>query len=118
MVAVDERWDHLKAVRKAGYMAPKEHPDLQPAHEAVMLWEHYREAQRLPEAIARGDDFITGLKTAETGAREAEQLLGQFAADAKAELRPSLDKSFDAMQQQCSVCHKQYRDPAGIKAGK
>jgi hypothetical protein len=118
MVAIDERWDHLKAVRKAGYRAPKENPDLQPAHEAVMLWEYYREAQRLPEATGKSDDFITRLKSAEAGAREAEQLLRQFTAEPKAELRLQLDKSFDAMGQQCSSCHKQYRDPAGIKARK
>ena len=118
MVAIDERWDHLKAVRETAYQVPKENSGLQPAHEAVILREHYREAQRLPEATAKGDDFITRLKTAEAGAREAEQLLRRFAAGPHVELRLSLDKSFEAMTQRCSSCHKQYRDPAGIKARK
>lgn len=50
MVEIDERWEHLKAVRKAGYQVPKEHPDILPAHEVVILWERYREAQLLPES--------------------------------------------------------------------
>jgi protein-tyrosine phosphatase len=116
MVEIDDHWDHLKAVRKAGYQVPKEHPDIQPAHEAVILWEHYREAQRLPEAARHGEKFLGLLKSAEAGAKEAEQLLRQFAAEPKPENRARLDKSFDALAQSCTTCHRSYRDPAGIKA--
>ena len=116
MVAIDERWDHLKAVRKAAYASPKDNPDIRPAHEAVILWEHYREAERLPEALSKGDDFIARLKAAEAGAREMEQLLRRFEVEPGTELRARLDKGLDALAQQCSSCHKKYRDPAGIKA--
>jgi protein tyrosine phosphatase (PTP) superfamily phosphohydrolase (DUF442 family) len=116
MVDIDERWDHLKAVRAAGYQAPKEHPDIQPANEIVILWEHYREAQRLPDAAHHGTDFIDRLKVAETEAKEAERLLRLFAAGPKPELRAQLDKTFDAMSKTCAACHKAHRDPAGIKA--
>ncbi len=116
MVEIDERWDHLKAVRKAGYQVPKECPDVQPVHETVILWEQYREAQRLPESAQHGEKFLALLRSAESGAKEAEQLLRRFAADPRPETRAQLDKSFDALAQSCSSCHKAYRDPAGIKA--
>ena len=118
MVAIDECWDHLKVVRKAGYQTPKENPDLQPAHEAVILWEHYREAQRLPDAVRFGEKFVGLMKAGESSAKEAEQLLRQFASAPMPELRARLDRTFDALAQNCSSCHKTFRDAAGIKAGR
>jgi hypothetical protein len=118
MVGVDERWDHLKAVRTAGYKTPKESPDIVPANEAVILWEHYREMRRLPEAAHHGTDFIDRLKAAEAEVKEAERLLRAFDVDPKLEIRAQLDKSFDAITKTCSSCHKTYRDAAGIKSSR
>jgi hypothetical protein len=116
MVKIDERWEHLQAVRQAGYVAPKNHPDLKPANEAVILWELYRETQRLTESTKHGIDFIARLKAAEKEAKEAERLLRAFAGAPGAETRAQLDKAFAAMRQSCSTCHKKYRDPEGIKS--
>lgn len=110
MVAIDESWEHLKAVRKAGYQAPKEHPDLQPANEAVILWEHYREAQRLSDSIRHGTDFIARLKAAEDQAKEMERLLNSHSVKATPEIRADLDKAFGAMGRSCAACHKAFRD--------
>jgi hypothetical protein len=118
MVEIDERWEHLKAVRTAGYQASKDHPDIEPANEALMLWEHYREAQRLPDAAQQGTQFIGRLKAAEAEGREAERLLRLFTAGKKPEVRTQLDKTFDSMAKACSSCHEAYRDPAVIKAGR
>ena len=49
MVAIDDRWDHLKAVKAAGWKAPPDHPDIDPPHEALQLPELYREAGRMPD---------------------------------------------------------------------
>jgi hypothetical protein len=110
MVEIDNRWDHLKAIRAAGYGVPKEHPDIKPANEAVILWEHYREAQRLSDAAHRGTNFITLLKTAEAEAKEAERLLRAFAGQPAPEIRAQLDRNFDAMAKSCAACHKGHRD--------
>lgn len=115
MVGIDERWDNLKAVRAAGYLPSKDHPDLKPAQEMVILWEHYREAQRLPDAAHRGPDFLARLKKAEYEAKEAERLLRLYLPEAKPDLRAQLDKCFDAMANTCAGCHKSFRDVAGIK---
>jgi protein tyrosine phosphatase (PTP) superfamily phosphohydrolase (DUF442 family) len=108
MVRVDAQWENLKTTRAAGYRTPPDHPDLKPANEAVILWELYREAQRLPEveSAALRDKF----KAAEAGAKEAERLLGVFAARPTPGLRAELDRVFDGMGRACSSCHKEHRD--------
>jgi hypothetical protein len=113
MVAIDLRWEHLKAARTANYGAPADHPDLHPANESVILWETYREAQRLPEASKHGDEFIARLQAAEEQVRAAETLLRSYADKPGPDLRAKLDQSFDAMARACSSCHKAYRDSAG-----
>lgn len=118
MVGVDQTWEHLKKIRAAGYQPPQDHPDLKPASEAVILWEHYREAQRFPESAQHGKDFLNRLQAAEAEAKSAEGLLRQFAASPAPGLRHQLDQSFDAMAKTCFACHKTYRDAEGIKAAK
>lgn len=116
MVETDERWEHLKAVRAAGYKPPPDHPDIDPANEAVILWERYREAQRLPESAKHGGDFIDRLNAAELEAKEAERLLRLYATDPKPEFIGRLNRAFDAIAESCISCHREYRNPSGIKA--
>jgi hypothetical protein len=118
MVGIDERWENLKAVRAAGYLPPENHPDLKPANEAVILWEHYREAQRFPDTAEHGADLSARFKAAEDEVKEAERLLRLFAKDAKPDIRAQLDKSFDAIGKTCASCHKIYRDAPGIKSAR
>lgn len=116
MVEIDERWDHLKAVRAAGYQEPPDHPDIDPANEANILGEHFREAQRLPDAVRHGEKMVGQLKKAEARAKEAERFLRLFAVDPEPEIKVLLDQTFDAMGGICSACHKACRNPAGIKS--
>ena len=112
MVGINERWEHLKGVRDTGFASPKNHPDIEPANEAVILWEHYREAQRLPESVQHGDEFVARLKSAELEAKQAERLLRQFEAKGTPDIRAQLDRTLAAMGRSCASCHKNYRDPA------
>ncbi len=103
MVEVDERWDHLKAVKTAGWKTPKDHPDLDPPHETVLLTELYREAARLDGSMARGKEFIALLGEGESAARELEAALRVGnAKDATA--------AFNRSQATCTKCHEKYRD--------
>lgn len=115
MVEVDERWEHLKAVRAAGYLPPANHPDIKPANEALILWEVFRESRRLPAAAALGADFVERFKMAEMEVKGSELLLRAFADDPKPELRARLDQVFDLMAETCVSCHKAFRDTAGAK---
>src|SRR5262249_23423023 len=75
MVAVDQHWDHVKAVRAAGWKAPESDPDLDPAHEALQLREHYREAARLESVRSRPEEFRRLLSEAEGAAGGLETAL-------------------------------------------
>ena len=104
MVTIDEIFDHLTAIRKAGYATPPSNPDLVTQREIVQLREHLREAQRLPDAIRRGPDFISGLRDAEANAQAfGEMLIG--ATD-----RTKLDAGFARVSESCVQCHKRFRN--------
>lgn len=104
MVEVDRRWEHLKAVQKAGWQTPPAQPDLVPAAEALLLQEAYRELRRTPEAREHGDEFLALLRKAEAGAGELHAHLkaGRDALGADALARSA--------GQSCVTCHKQFRN--------
>ncbi len=104
MVAVDERWEHLKQVRAAGWKVPPDHPDVDPPHEALQLAEHYREASRLVEVRRRHEELRRWLAEAEEGARALEVALRRTKNATGAE------RAFRQAQQSCARCHAKYRD--------
>jgi len=118
MVEIDGLWDHLKAIRAAGYRTPVNQPDLQPANEAVILWEHFREAQRLPESVERGPDLLRRFRTNEVEVKEAERLLRLFAGERSSDIRSQLDRTFDTITQNCAGCHEAHRDFVRIKSNR
>ena len=106
MVEIDARWDHLKIVQKAGYAAPKSHPDLVPAKEAMMLVEAYRELRRVKEARDLGADFLSRLETAE---QEAAAIHALLKSDEKVDA-PLANSLWSKAAQSCAACHKKYRN--------
>jgi protein tyrosine phosphatase (PTP) superfamily phosphohydrolase (DUF442 family) len=109
MVGLDERWERLKKVRTAGWKTPPNHPDIDPAHEALQLVEHYREAQRLPEVEQRPEELRRGLRDAEERAGELEAVLRSGAAKHQVE-GAAAEKAFHAAESACAGCHARYRD--------
>jgi protein tyrosine phosphatase (PTP) superfamily phosphohydrolase (DUF442 family) len=103
MVDVDERWDHLKAAKAAGWKTPKDHPDLDPPHEAVLLTELYREAARQAGSAAKGKEFVTILIEGEVAALDLEAALRT--GNAK-----DTTTAFSRSQALCAKCHEKYRD--------
>ena len=105
MVGIDERWDHLKLVKAAGWKTPPSHPDVDPAHEALQLKENYREATRLTASSKKGEAFLTMMIEAEASASELEKHLRTkpIPADAAA-------KAFARNQALCASCHERFRD--------
>ena len=71
MVAMDGITDNLQAIRKAGWQAPKDKPDLDPPHEALQLVEHLKELQRRQETAERPEDFRAKLADAEDRAKSS-----------------------------------------------
>ncbi len=106
MVEIDLRWDHLKAVQKAGYKVPPDHPDLVPEKEAVLLMEAYRELGRVKEAQKLGGDFLDRLKKAE---QQAASLHAFLKADQPLR-KEHAHELWANTRQMCSSCHKKYRN--------
>ena len=110
MVAIDHRWDHLKAVRKAGWRAPPGQPDLIPATEALLLREAYRELQRDARAQAKGDTFLGLLRKAESDAKDLHALLDSRATPLDEAAFRQADALSKAAGEACAGCHKKFRN--------
>jgi protein tyrosine phosphatase (PTP) superfamily phosphohydrolase (DUF442 family) len=93
MVVIDNCFSRMKEIRAAGWKAPPKMPDVDPAHEARILAEHFREMVRLKEVAAKPADFRGWAGDAETAAWAAEASIragdGESAAKAPPPRRPS-----------------------------
>lgn len=105
MLHIDHRNDLLKLVRRAGWVQPPDHPDLDPAHEALQLEEHYREMSRLQSVADRPDDFRALLADAQQSAADLHAALRASPAD-----KALADSAFKRVAASCINCHKSHRD--------
>lgn len=110
MVQVDELWDRLKSIQKAGYQAPANMPDLDPPLETLRLAEQFRELVRLPESEGRGKEFLATAEAAEKQATTLEAALRSLGDRPTAQARESAGSAFVAVSKSCTACHASYRD--------
>ena len=110
MVQVDGHWDRLKAIQKADFKSPADHPDLDPPHEAVQLTELFREASRLSEVRARGEAIARSLDAAERQAQSLRQALRNLAERPEEPSRRAVEAAFVAVSKGCTGCHARHRD--------
>lgn len=104
MIQVDGRMDNLKLIKKAGYRTPSNHPDLEPAQEALLLDELFKELLRSQTVEERPADFKSKLTEAERAAAAVQRSL---TGDS---LSPVLDTAFEKLNESCTACHKIYRN--------
>jgi protein tyrosine phosphatase (PTP) superfamily phosphohydrolase (DUF442 family) len=109
MVGVDDRWEHLKQVRAAGWQVPADHPDLDPPHEALQLLELYREAIRLPQTMARPEEFRRLLAEAEDAATKLESFLRARKQQGRVDTI-AVEQELQRLNATCTRCHATYRD--------
>jgi protein tyrosine phosphatase (PTP) superfamily phosphohydrolase (DUF442 family) len=105
MVKSDEYSDHLKAIQKAGWQTPANHPDLDPPHEALQLEENLHEIGRSEDVQKRSADFKQQLADAESKVQALRTLLEVNPVD-----KPLADAALAAVGKSCLSCHKSYRD--------
>jgi hypothetical protein len=101
MVEVDSRWDHIKLAKDGAWLSPKNHPDIDPPHEAVQLAELYREAAR--HTTPHGPEFTRLLSSAEQSANELARSIRTKDASAS-------NAAFNTSQGFCTRCHADFRD--------
>jgi protein tyrosine phosphatase (PTP) superfamily phosphohydrolase (DUF442 family) len=105
MVEVDEVFDHLKLIEKAGWKTPADHPDLVPAAEAGRLADLFRLSAQGDYAKRKPADFGTALGEEAKRASTIEELLLAAAPDAA-----RLSAQFKLIGASCKECHAKYRD--------
>ncbi|HTL51954.1 MAG TPA: hypothetical protein VL860_05180, partial [Planctomycetota bacterium] len=116
MVLVEQHNDNLAACKKAGWLTPKDHPDLDPAHEALQLVELLTEMQRTTDFAARPADFHGIAGNALVSAKKLEEALRSLqaptviAADGGAAAREEAEHYYKELGQSCIACHKVYRN--------
>jgi protein tyrosine phosphatase (PTP) superfamily phosphohydrolase (DUF442 family) len=109
MVTIDHCWDNLKLVRNAGWKGTPDHPDIDPAHEALQLVEGFQELRRLPELKNRPEEFRNWVADAHESAKELEQLLRMGTAR-KAAGGDAAERVYRRVGALCTQCHARYRD--------
>jgi len=103
MVHVSDRWEFIKESEKAAWALLPAYPDVTPAHEAAMLREGFRELARLPDAQAKGAQFMAWTRASEEQAAALEAAL-------RAEDLAAAGQAFGALKTTCNACHAEWRD--------
>jgi len=105
MVEIDEQWEQLKLVKKAGWKVSPDHPDIDPPRVASILGQHYRDAEK---SVAMRTELSDWLADAARNAQQLEKLLRQMKTDS-----PTLEQTFQRIGMDCARCHQKYRDTPG-----
>jgi protein tyrosine phosphatase (PTP) superfamily phosphohydrolase (DUF442 family) len=118
MIAIEHAHDHLKSLSSNQWAKLEKQPDLDSAHEALLLREHYTELLRTDEVKQQSEGFQQMLAESETTALALETLLTEWKKAGSPVPPPEeIGKAFTAVTQSCSSCHKAHRDvPLGEKA--
>lgn len=104
MVKVSHDWERLKLCEEAAWKVPEGHPDVDPPHEARMLWESFRELARTEkEAEAKGEVFLKYMKASEDAAMALEKAI-------RAEDGETADAKYAEVKDLCAACHRDYRN--------
>ncbi|MBK7403814.1 MAG: hypothetical protein IPJ41_04065 [Phycisphaerales bacterium] len=105
MVAIDQTFDRIKAVREAGWAAPADHPDLAPAAEAGMLTDHFRVLLDDREARAEGDEFLGLMRRMIEQTTAFEGMLTASPFDSA-----GAERAYVAVSDTCNSCHTRWRN--------
>jgi protein tyrosine phosphatase (PTP) superfamily phosphohydrolase (DUF442 family) len=111
MVQIEHTHDHLKQFAAANWRPLDKQPDLEPAHEALLLKEHYRELARTPDAQNQPAAFRQLLTESEQTAASLESLLANWQKAGRPQPVPAkITITFAAAAQNCTTCHQKFRD--------
>ncbi len=124
MVDLEHVLDRLTWVEAAGWSVPKDQPDIEPDHEALLMREHFTELLRTAEVKEYAVGFAELLRESE---RAAESLHAALVKRAAAPLAPvgvteetnatnsmalkeSIEVNWKTIVVGCKGCHEAYRD--------
>jgi protein tyrosine phosphatase (PTP) superfamily phosphohydrolase (DUF442 family) len=103
MADIDRRWDNLKYSKDAGWKTPKDHPDIDPPHEAMQLLELFTELNRSDDVKKRPDFFRRCMNESEAAAKELRSAI-------QSKQLEKADQLFGQLKMLCASCHNEYRN--------
>ena len=120
-IGVGERTFLLTAGMLLAFQPGQDHelieasPDLDPAHEALLLREHFVELLRTEAVQQQPERFRELLDESEKAAADLETALREWKADSST-VPERITRSFASISQNCTACHHEFRDiPLGEK---
>lgn len=102
MADIDRSWERLRACRESGWSTPTDQPDVEPAHEAAIFAELYRETNRLHLAGADPDMRARMI--------DAERLAWALNRALESADAAGAETVADAIAQSCTDCHNIHRN--------
>ena len=109
MAQLERTYDQLVLAKQSGWDLPQSGPERQPAHEALMLREHFAELLRLVNETPQSMEFKALLEQSLVAANSLEAELrsakngGQFSVNL-------IEKSLNLIGHKCVKCHDRFRD--------
>ncbi len=110
MVLIERRFDQLVEVQRADWAAPGIHPDLSPAHEALLLREQLTELSRAEQNAGWPAEFMAILDHSLAEAVSLEQQLRGPVQSTSEDDHMRLTVTLASIKQDCVRCHQRYRD--------
>lgn len=104
MVAIDEAFEQLKSIEKAGWKTPPDHPDLVPAAEAGRLADLLRNLKDDEHTQAQPGEFADLLLKSSKQVEVVEDAI------VKNESPETISARFKIVADACKQCHATYRD--------
>ena len=102
MASIDRIYDHLVWSAKADFNALEHHPDIDPSHEALMLYEAFHELLRNGTGPEWSGPFRSRMEKSEALSRSLKEAIPDDAEAAQTLLT--------TLRNECTACHKAYRD--------
>lgn len=103
MVNIDNRWEHIRDAKAIEWKVSEKHPDIEPAHEALLLEEAFHELNRSPQTKTYPADFVQMMRDSEKASADLKKAI-------QAKDNAGAVVAFEAIKKSCSDCHKLYRD--------
>jgi len=103
MAQLDRVWERLERFQTVNWQPLPDHPDLAPAHEALILHEHIRELARQTFDGYDENDF------AERN-REAVNTSVQLVGALRESNHPAATAALDRLRKSCKTCHQHWRN--------
>ena len=110
MIELDDRFSELKRLEQAGWRPLSTDADAAPAHIALLFREHWTEWLRNPAIKQQPEPYGKWIEESESLAIQLEQRLRNGNPADNPEPKADLGELLAALGQNCSACHRAYRD--------